>query len=323
MKINRSIEVKLIENFNLSTSLKPESDDLIIEEGKEVTYLLGKEPKVKLDKPLPQAILSYLCDKSPQTVGYKEIIVYLDKILPEKNIKMSGDLNSAVCGFLMKCYINGVVEFSSITPRLVNEVSEFPKASPLARHQAQLRISVTDQRHKPRKLNLFYQQLISLLNGENDLKVAIPPFIIATLIALVVVYFLERRIPMVPLLSGILITLFGGLTIYFDNKIFFYMKPTIINLLFATVLFFGKYFTEKPLLKMFFQNAFNLKDEGWKKLNYRWINFFIFMAILNEIVWRTQSEAFWVNFKVWGLLPISFLFAASQVPLINKYKLKQ
>ena len=160
-------------------------------------------------------------------------------------------------------------------------------------------------------------------NGENDLKVAIPPFIIATLIALAVVYFLEKRIPIVPLLSGVLITFFGGLTLYFDNKIFFYMKPTIINLLFAVVLFFGKYFTQKPLLKIFFQNAFNLEDEGWKKLNYRWIGFFIFMAILNEIVWRTQSEAFWVNFKVWGLLPISFIFAASQFPLINKYKLKQ
>ena len=159
--------------------------------------------------------------------------------------------------------------------------------------------------------------------GENDLKVAIPPFIIATLIALAVVYLLEKRIPMVPLLSGLLITLFGGLTIYFDNKIFFYMKPTIINLLFAAVLFFGKYFTQKPLLKIFFENAFNLEDEGWKKLNYRWMGFFIFVAILNEIVWRTQSEAFWVNFKVWGLLPISFVFAASQISLINKYKLKQ
>jgi len=159
--------------------------------------------------------------------------------------------------------------------------------------------------------------------GENDLKVAIPPFIIATLIALAVVYLSEKRIPMVPLLSGLLITLFGGLTIYFDNKIFFYMKPTIINLLFAAVLFFGKYFTQKPLLKIFFENAFNLEDEGWKKLNYRWMGFFIFVAILNEIVWRTQSEAFWVNFKVWGLLPISFVFAASQISLINKYKLKQ
>ena len=164
---------------------------------------------------------------------------------------------------------------------------------------------------------------IIYFNNENDLKVAIPPFIIATLIALAVVYFLEKRIPMVPLLSGILITLFGGLTIYFDNKIFFYMKPTIINLLFAAVLFFGKYFTSKPLLKKIFQSAFNLKDEGWEKLNYRWIGFFIFVAILNEIVWRTQSEAFWVNFKVWGLLPISFIFAASQISLINKYKLKQ
>ena len=159
--------------------------------------------------------------------------------------------------------------------------------------------------------------------NNHDLKVAIPPFIIATLIALIVVYLLEKKIPMVPLTSGILIALFGGLTLYFDNKIFFYMKPTIINLLFAVVLFFGKYFTQKPLLKIFFQNALNLEDEGWKKLNYRWISFFIFVAILNEIVWRTQSEPFWVNFKVWGLLPISFLFAASQVPLINKYKLKQ
>tara|TARA_B110000438_G_scaffold265356_1_gene278629 strand:+ start:4087 stop:4635 length:549 start_codon:yes stop_codon:yes gene_type:complete len=163
---------------------------------------------------------------------------------------------------------------------------------------------------------------IIYFNNDHDLKVAIPPFIIATLIALLVIYVLEKRIPMVPLTSGILITFFGGLTLYFDNKIFFYMKPTIINLLFAASLFFGKYFTKKPVLKFFFQNAFELEDDGWKKLNYRWIGFFIFVAIINEIVWRTQTEIFWVNFKVWGLLPISFIFAASQVPLINKYKLK-
>ena len=159
-------------------------------------------------------------------------------------------------------------------------------------------------------------------SNENDLRIAIPPFIVATLIALIIIYFLEKKVPMIPLISGILITLFGGLTLYFDNKIFFYMKPTIINLLFAFVLLFGQYITKKPLLKIFFQNALNLKDEGWKKLNYRWVGFFLFVAILNELVWRTQSEVFWVNFKVWGLLPISFLFAASQVPLINKYKLK-
>ena len=160
-------------------------------------------------------------------------------------------------------------------------------------------------------------------NNENDLKIAIPPFVVATLVALVAVYLLEKKIPIIPLISGVLITFFGGLTLYFDNKVFFYMKPTIINLLFALVLFFGKYFTQKPLLKIFFQNAFNLEDEGWKKLNSRWIIFFIFVAVLNEIVWRTQSEAFWVNFKVWGLLPISFIFAASQFPLITKYKIKE
>ena len=164
---------------------------------------------------------------------------------------------------------------------------------------------------------------IIYFRNNNNLSLAIPPFIIATLVSLVIIYFLEKRIPMVPLTSGILITLFGGLTLYFDNKLFFYMKPTIINLLFAGILFFGKYITKKPLLRLFFQNALNLKDEGWQKLNIRWVCFFIFVAILNEIVWRTQSEVFWVNFKVWGLLPISFIFAASQFPLINKYKLKK
>ena len=164
---------------------------------------------------------------------------------------------------------------------------------------------------------------IMYFGNDQNLKVAIPPFIVATLISLAVIYLLEKKIPMVALTSGVLITLFGGLTLYFNNKIFFYMKPTIINLLFAVVLFFGKYLTQKPLLKIFFKNSINLEDAGWEELSYRWIYFFIFVAVLNEIVWRTQSEAFWVNFKGWGLLPISFLFAASQVPLINKYKLKQ
>ena len=163
---------------------------------------------------------------------------------------------------------------------------------------------------------------IIYFNNENNLKLAIPPFIVATLISLIVIYFLEKRVPMVPLIGGVIITLFGGLTLYFDNKIFFYMKPTIVNILFAGILFFGKYFTRKPILKVFFKTAMKLEDEGWKKLSNRWIGFFIIVAILNEIVWRTQSEPFWVNFKVWGLLPISFLFVASQISLINKYKLK-
>ena len=159
------------------------------------------------------------------------------------------------------------------------------------------------------------------LSNNNDLKLAITPFIIATFVALAVIYFFEKKIAMVPLTSGVLIGLFGGLTLYFDNKVFFYMKPTIINLLFAGTLFFGQYVTKKNLLKIFFQNKLNLKNEGWKKLNYYWIYFFLFVAMLNEIVWRTQSELFWVNFKVWGLIPLTNVFTASTLPIINKYKL--
>jgi intracellular septation protein len=164
--------------------------------------------------------------------------------------------------------------------------------------------------------------IIYFKNGQ-DLKIAIPPFIVATLLSLGIIYFLDKKIPMMPLTSGIIITLFGGLTLYFDNKIFFYMKPTVVNLVFAAILFFGRFFTQKPLLKIFFQKSIKLQDEGWQKLSYRWIYFFIFIAILNELVWRTQTEAFWVNFKVWGLLPISFLFIASQIPLMNKYKIDE
>ena len=159
--------------------------------------------------------------------------------------------------------------------------------------------------------------------NENNLAVAIPPFIIATLISLAVIYVIEKKISLVPLVGGLLITLFGGLTLYFNNPIFLYMKPTIINLLFAAILIFGKFISKTPPLKIFFQNAINIKNEGWSKLNFRWICFFIFIAILNEAVWRTQSEVFWVNFKVWGLLPITFLFTISQIPLLNKYKVKQ
>ena len=154
-----------------------------------------------------------------------------------------------------------------------------------------------------------------------DLKIAIPPFIIATIIALAIVWFLEKKIPKIPLLSGVLITLFGGLTIYFDNPVFIYVKPTIINILFAFALIFGRYFTNEPVLKKLMGNSVSLTDEGWEILNKRWIYFFFGLAILNEIVWRTQSEEFWVNFKVWGLLPITFIFTAFQIGLINKLSL--
>ena len=160
-------------------------------------------------------------------------------------------------------------------------------------------------------------------NSDKNLKVAIPPFIIATIIALAIVWLLEKRIPMVPLISGILITFFGGLTIYFNNPVFIYIKPTIINILFGLTLLFGKYFTNEPFLKKILGKSIALTDEGWNILNKRWIFFFFSIALLNELVWRTQSEEFWVNFKVWGLLPITFIFTAFQISLITKHKIDE
>ncbi len=158
-------------------------------------------------------------------------------------------------------------------------------------------------------------------NGDKNLKIAIPPFIVATIIALAVVWIMEKKVPMVPLIGGILITFFGGLTIYFNNPVFIYIKPTIINILFGLVLLFGKYFTNEPLLKKILGKSVAIDNQGWEILNKRWILFFFTLAILNELIWRTQSEEFWVNFKVWGILPITFIFTAFQIPIITKHKL--
>ena len=160
-------------------------------------------------------------------------------------------------------------------------------------------------------------------DNDKDLKIAIPPLIGATILAIIVVWILEKKIPMVPLIGGILISLFGGLSIYFNNAVFLYLKPTIINILFGLALLFGKYFTNEPILKKLLSNSINLHDDGWKILNNRWVYFFFSLAALNELVWRTQSEEFWVNFKVWGMLPITFIFTAFQISLINKYKINE
>ena len=156
---------------------------------------------------------------------------------------------------------------------------------------------------------------------DNDLAAAIPPLIISTLIAVAIIYFVEKKIPLIPLFGAAVIGLFGGLTLYFNNPFFIYVKPTIINLIFAFVLFTSRYFFKKNFLSILLQNAISLHEEGWNKLNNRWALFFIFLALLNEIVWRTQSEALWVSFKVWGILPLTFIFTALQLPLVNKYKL--
>ena len=155
----------------------------------------------------------------------------------------------------------------------------------------------------------------------NNLSIAIPPLIVATIVAVIAVYFIEKKIPIIPVIGAIIISLFGGMALYFDNPVFLYMKPTIINIIFAIVLIVGKLLFNKNFLKFFFKTAFQLDETGWDKLNFRWAYFFIFLALLNELVWRTQPETTWVNFKVWGLLPLTFIFTAFQLPLINRHKI--
>jgi len=157
--------------------------------------------------------------------------------------------------------------------------------------------------------------------SRSDLKSAIIPFMIATIIAVLFSYIMEKKIPVMPTVGALIILIFGGLTIYFDNEVFFKMKPTIINLLFALILY-GGVIVKKPLLKSLLGAAIKLEDEGWKILTQRWISFFIALAVLNEIVWRTQSTDIWVNFKVFGILPITFIFTMTQFPLIKKYQIE-
>jgi len=151
---------------------------------------------------------------------------------------------------------------------------------------------------------------------------AIIPLIVATVVSVVLMYWLEKKIPMIPILGAILVSVFGGLTVISDNKIFFYMKPTIINLLLASILIFGKIILKKNLLKNLLQSSIQMTDDGWKELNDRWIYFFIFLAILNELIWRTQSESFWVQFKVFGIIPVTLVFAILQVSLIKKHRVQ-
>jgi len=150
---------------------------------------------------------------------------------------------------------------------------------------------------------------------------AILPLIIATVISILIIYLSEKKIPTMPLVSGVLLAAFGGLTLYFDDKTFFYMKPTIINLLFAIILLFGKIVLKVSFLKKVLGESLKLTDEGWNILTDRWIYFFIFIALLNEFVWRTQSEEFWVQFKVFGMIPITIIYTIFQVSVINKHKI--
>jgi intracellular septation protein len=159
----------------------------------------------------------------------------------------------------------------------------------------------------------------SLAGGERaGIFVATAVFMVAILIALAVSYALTRRLPAMALVTAVIVVVFGALTLVLQDETFIKMKPTIIYLLFAAVLLGGLAF-DKPFLAIVFDAMFDLTPEGWRKLTLRWILFFLALAVLNEVVWRTQSTDFWVSFKVFAILPLTFVFAAFQYPLMTRY----
>ena len=146
-------------------------------------------------------------------------------------------------------------------------------------------------------------------------------FMIATAVALTASWILTRTLPMMPLISGIVVLVFGALTLYLQNDTFIKVKPTIVNALFGVILLGGLLFGQS-LLGYVFNSAFKLNDEGWRKLTFRWGFFFLFLAVLNEVVWRGFSTDTWVAFKVWGTMPITILFTMAQMPLIMRHSLE-
>jgi intracellular septation protein len=148
--------------------------------------------------------------------------------------------------------------------------------------------------------------------------VATAVFMVAILVSLAVSYALTRHLPVMALVTAVIVVVFGSLTLLLQDDTFIKMKPTIIYLTFAGVLLGGLAFN-KPLLAFVFDSVFNLTQEGWRKLTLRWAIFFLALAVLNEVVWRTQTTDFWVSFKVFGVVPLTFVFAALQYPLLQKY----
>jgi intracellular septation protein len=158
-----------------------------------------------------------------------------------------------------------------------------------------------------------------IASGERaGIFVATAVFMAAIVIALAISYTLTRHLPAMPLVTAVIVLVFGSLTLVLHDEHFIKLKPTIIYVLFGAVLLGGLAFG-KPLLGMVFDAVFHLTDEGWRKLTLRWALFFFALAILNEIVWRTQTTDVWVSFKVFGVVPLTFLFGALQYPLLTKY----
>jgi intracellular septation protein len=161
--------------------------------------------------------------------------------------------------------------------------------------------------------------LFFFANSRYGIFTATATFMVAVLAALAASYVLTRHLPIMPVVTAIIVLVFGGLTLILHDETFIKVKPTIIYALFGVILFGGLFFN-KPLLGVVFDSLFHLTDEGWRKLTLRWAIFFVALAILNEIVWRNTSTDVWVDFKVFGVVPLTFIFGALQVPLLKKYE---
>jgi intracellular septation protein len=151
----------------------------------------------------------------------------------------------------------------------------------------------------------------------NSLMAATAVLMVAVVVSLALSYKWDKRVPLMPLVTAVMVVIFGGLTIILRDEIFIKMKPTIVNCLFAAALFVGLAFN-KSFLHPLLGHSLQLSRHGWRVLTWRWAFFFVFLAILNEIIWRSFSTGFWVSFKAWGMFPLTLLFALAQVPLIQR-----
>ena len=155
-------------------------------------------------------------------------------------------------------------------------------------------------------------------NAKFHLFVATGAFMVAIVAAMIASYVVTRHVPIMALVTGVVVLVFGTLTLVLHDETFIKVKPTIIYTLFGLTLF-GGYLFDKPLLAIVFDAMFHLTEEGWRKLTLRWALFFLLLAVLNEVIWRTQSTDFWVKSKVIGFTALTLVFAALQVPLLIKY----